>query len=54
MNILILSLILAVAVSLSRNYTKQTPVIGIYTQTCDEDGIDHFESYISAGYVKFV
>ena len=52
MKFLLLSLVLAVA--LCQNYPKQTPVIGIFTQTCNEDGIDHFESYIAASYVKFV
>lgn len=38
----------------AQNYPKQTPVIGIYTQSTDEDDIDHFESYIASSYVKFV
>jgi hypothetical protein len=52
MKLLILSLLLALA--LAQTYPKQTPVIGIFTQTCNEDDIDHFESYIAASYVKFV
>lgn len=52
MKFLVLACLLLVA--LSQTYPKQSPVIGIYTQTCDEDDIDHFESYISASYVKFI
>ena len=52
MKLLLLTLLL-IAV-LSQTYPKQSPVIGIYTQTCDEDDIDHFESYISASYIKFI
>lgn len=52
MKFLILACLLLVA--FSQKYPKQTPVIGIYTQSTDEDDIDHFESYIAASYVKFV
>lgn len=52
MKFLILACLLIVA--FSQNLPKQTPVIGIYTQSTDEDDIDHFESYIAASYVKFV
>ena len=52
MKILIISLLMTL--TLAQTYPKQTPVIGIFTQTCDEDDIDHFESYIAASYVKFV
>lgn len=52
MKLLLLACLLLVA--LSQTYPKQTPVIGIYTQSTDEDDIDHFESYIAASYVKFV
>lgn len=52
MKFLLLACFLLVA--FSQTYPKQTPVIGIYTQSTDEDDIDHFESYIAASYVKFV
>jgi hypothetical protein len=40
MKIIIISILLALV--LAQNYPKQTPVIGIFTQSTDEDDIDHF------------
>jgi gamma-glutamyl hydrolase len=46
-----LSLLVAV---LTQTLPKQTPVIGIYTQTNDEDKLTTFESYIASSYIKFI
>ncbi len=40
--------------ALGQSYPKQSPVIGIFTQSNDEDITVVYESYISASYVKYV
>ncbi len=47
-------LVCLLIVAFAQTNPKQSPIIGIYTQTCDEDNIDHFESYIPASYIKFI
>ena len=44
-------LILVLLFCLSRGLPAQTPIIGIYTQTNEDDGKT---SYISTSYVKFI
>jgi hypothetical protein len=48
---ILLSLIIA---AFAQNYPNQSPVIGIFTQSNDEDDNPVYESYISASYVKYI
>lgn len=46
-----LCLILCIFSSLAEGVPPQTPIIGIYTQTNEDDGKT---SYIASSYVKFI